>query len=36
MHENTKKTSEIIFNVTQKRTCELPQFLHDFDDYAVM
>ena len=36
MHENTKKTGEIIFSVTQNRTCELPQFLRVFDDYAVM
>ena len=36
MHENTKKTGEIIFSVTQNRTCELPQFLRDFDDYAIM
>ena len=36
MHENTKKTGEIIFSVTQNRTCELPQFLYDFDDYAIM
>ena len=36
MNENTKKTGEIIFSVTQNRTCELPQFLSDFDDYAVM
>jgi len=35
MHENTK-TGEIIFSVTQNRTCELPQFLRDFDDYAIM
>ena len=36
MYENTKKTGEIISSVTQNRTCELPQFLHDFDDYAIM
>ena len=36
MHENTKKTGEIIFSVTQNRTCELPQFLRDFDDYDIM
>ena len=36
MHENTKKTGEIIFGVTQNRTCELPQFLRDFDDYGIM
>ena len=36
MHENTKKTGEIIFSVTQNRTCKLPQFLRDFDDYAIM
>ena len=36
MHENRKKTGEIIFSVTQNRTCELPQFLRDFDDYATM
>ena len=27
---------EIIFSVTQNRTCELPQFLRDFDDYVIM
>ena len=36
MHENTKKTSEIIFSVTQNWTCELPQFLRDFHDYVIM
>ena len=36
MHENAKKTGEIIFSAKQNRTCELPQFLRDFDDYAVM
>ena len=36
MRENTKKTSEIIFSVTQNWTWELPQFLRDFDDYAIM
>ena len=36
MHENTKKTGEIIFSVTQNRTCELLQFFRDFDDYAIM
>ena len=37
MHENSKKnTGEIIFSVTQNRTCELPQFLRDLDDYAIM
>ena len=36
MHENAKKTGEIIFSVKQNRTCELPQFLRDFDDYAIM
>ena len=36
MHENSKKTGEIIFSVTQNRTCELPQFVRDFDDYAIM
>ena len=36
MHENTKKTGEIIFSVTQYQTCELPLFLRDFDDYAIM
>ena len=36
MHENTKKTSQIILRVTQNRTYELPQFLRDFDDYAIM
>ena len=35
MHENTKKTGEIIFSTTQKQTSELPQFLRDFDDYAI-
>ena len=34
MHENTKKTGEIIFSVTQNQTCELPQSLRDFD--AIM
>ena len=36
MLENTKKTGEIILNVIQNWTCELPQFLRDFDDYAIM
>ena len=36
MHENRKKTGEIIFIVTQNQTRELPQFLRDFDDYAIM
>ena len=36
MHENTKKTGEIVFSVTQNRTCEMPQFLRDFDDYAII
>ena len=36
MRENTKKTGEIIFIVTQSQTCELPQFSCNFDDYAVM
>ena len=36
MHENTKKTGEIIFSVAQNRTCKLPQLLRDFDDYAIM
>ena len=36
MHENKKKTGEIIFSVTQNRACELSQFLRDFDDYAIM
>ena len=36
MRENTKKTGEIIFSVTQNWTCELPQFLRAFDDYAIM
>ena len=32
MHnEQAKKTGEIIFSVTQNLTCELPQFLRDFD-----
>ena len=35
MHENTKKTGEIIFSVTQNWTCKLPKFLRDFDDYAI-
>ena len=34
-HES-KKTGEIIFSVRQNRTCELPQFLRDFEDYAIM
>ena len=35
MHdEKAKKTGEIIFSVTQNLTCELPQFLCDFGDYA--
>ena len=35
MHdEKAKKTGEIIFSVTQHLTCELPQFLRDFVDYA--
>ena len=35
MHdEKAKKTDEIIFSVTQNLTCELPQFLRDFGDYA--
>ena len=35
MHdEKAKKTDEIIFSVTQSLTCELPQFLRDFGDYA--
>ena len=35
MHvEKAKKTGEIIFSVTQNLTCELPQFLRDFGDYA--
>jgi len=36
MHENTKKTGEIIFSVAQIQTCELPQFLRDFDEYAII
>ena len=32
--EKAKKTGEIIFSVTQNLTCELPQFLRDFGDYA--
>ena len=36
MHENMKKTGQIIFSVTENRTYELPQFLRDFDDYAIM
>ena len=35
MHDaKAKKTGEIIFSVTQNLTCELPQFLRDFGDYA--
>ena len=35
MHdEKAKKTGEIIFSVTQNLTCELPQFLRDFGNYA--
>ena len=35
MHdEKAKKTGESIFSLTQNLTCELPQFLHDFGDYA--
>ena len=34
--QRTKKTSEIIFRVTQNRTCELPQFLCYFDEYAII
>ena len=35
MHdEKVKKAGEIIFSVTQNLTCELPQFLRDFGDYA--
>ena len=35
MHdEKAKKTGESIFSVTQNLTWELPQFLHDFGDYA--
>ena len=35
MHdEKVKKTGEIIFSVTQNLTCEFPQFLRDFGDYA--
>ena len=35
MHdEKAKKTGEIIFSVTLNLTCELPQFLRDFGDYA--
>ena len=35
MHdEKAKKTGEIIFSVTQNLTCELPQFLRNFGDYA--
>ena len=33
MHDE-KATGEIIFSVTQNLTCELPQFLRDFGDYA--
>ena len=35
MLENAK-TGEIIFSVTQNRTCDLPQFLRDSDDYAII
>ena len=35
MHdEKAKTTVEIIFSVTQNLTCELPQFLRDFGDFA--
>ena len=35
MHdEKAKKIGEIIFSVTQNLTCELPQFLRDFGDFA--
>ena len=35
MHdEKAKTTGEIIFGVTQNLTCELPQFLRDFGDFA--
>ena len=35
MHdEKAMKTGGIIFSVTQNLTCELPQFLRDFSDYA--
>ena len=36
MHHEKAKKSEIIFSVTQNLhvTCELPQFLCDFGDYA--
>ena len=33
-NEKAKKTGEILFSVTQNLTCELPQFLCDFGDYA--
>ena len=36
MHEKTKKAGEIISSATQNWTCKLPQFLRDFDDYAIM
>ena len=32
--EKAKKKGEIIFSVTQNLTCEFPQFLRDFGDYA--
>ena len=35
MHEEkAKKIGETIFSVTQNLTCELPQFLRDFGDFA--
>ena len=35
MHdEKAKKAGGVIFSVTQNLTCELPQFLRDFGDYA--
>ena len=36
MFNHAWKHEEIIFCVTQNRPCELPQFLRDFDDYAIM
>ena len=33
-NEKAKKTGEILFSATQNLTCELPQFLRDFADYA--
>ena len=32
----TRRRQKTIFSVTRNRTRELPQFLCDFDDYAIM